>query len=204
LSKGDLFVLSAPSGAGKTTLCKRLLQKFNHLIYSVSYTTRNPREGETDGKDYNFITKSLFEEMIKRDEFIEYALVHRNYYGTSKKWLNERLEQGNDIILDIDVQGALQLKENFPEAIMIFILPPSLEELEKRLKLRNTDNPDVIKTRLENAKEEIKSLNIYNYAIINDDLEKAVNNLESIFISVFCRVSRVLSNYPQFNIQFNK
>ncbi len=200
MSKGDLFVLSAPSGAGKTTLCKRILAKFNHIIYSVSYTTRNPRQGETDGKDYNFVSKSLFEDMIKNNEFIEYALVHGNYYGTSKKWLNERLEQGKDIVLDIDVQGAIQLKKIFSNAILIFILPPSLEELENRLRLRNTDNPDIIRLRLDNARQEIKGLNIYDYAVINDDLEKAVIELESIIQSVFCKVARVLSKNPHFII----
>jgi len=188
---GLLFVISAPSGAGKTTLCKRLLDQFEDMKMSVSYTTRPPREGEVNDVDYTFVSERKFMGMIKRGEFAEWAVVHGYMYGTSLKRLRKLSREGYDIILDIDVRGAMQIKKNYENAIYIFILPPSISELRKRLISRGTDTDDVIEKRIKNAKEEISHYREYDYVIINDDLDRAYRELESIVIASRLRASGI-------------
>jgi len=188
---GLLFVVAAPSGAGKTTLCKRLLDQFEDMKMSVSYTTRPPREGEVNDIDYTFVSERKFRGMIKRGEFAEWAVVHGYMYGTSLKRLRKLSREGYDIILDIDVRGAMQIKNNYKNAIYIFILPPSISELRKRLISRGTDTDDVIEKRIKNAIEEISHYREYDYVIINDDLEKAYRELESIVIASRLRASGI-------------
>ncbi len=185
--KGKLFVVSAPSGAGKTTLCNKLLQDYEDLIYSVSYTTRAPRFDEIDGKDYFFISVEKFKQMIDNDEFIEWAEVHGNYYGTSKKFIEENLRQGKNIILDIDPQGARQLKSKLDFGIYIFIIAPSMKDLRERLINRRTETEDKINLRLSNAKKEIAYFRDYDYIIVNKDLISSYKELESIYIAEHLR-----------------
>ena len=183
IGKGTLFVISAPSGAGKTTLCQKLLKKMPGLRLSVSYTTRQPRKGEANDVDYTFVSKRKFMGMIERGEFAEWAAVHGNLYGTSMKRLRKLTAEGYDIILDIDTHGAMQLKSNYENAVYVFILPPSIGALEKRLVNRKTESEDIIAGRLDNAKTEIASYRNYDYIIINDRLDKACRELESIIIA---------------------
>ncbi len=180
MEKGKLLVISGPSGAGKGTICNEIFKEFENIEFSVSMTTRSPRPGEVEGKNYFFSDKKTFEEMIAKDEFFEYAKVFGNYYGTPKKAVMDRLNEGKDVILEIDVQGAIQIEEAYDEAIMIFILPPSLKELKKRICTRATESEEVIQRRLKEAIKEIGCLNHYKYVIINDDLKIAVQNLKSI------------------------
>ena len=189
--KGLLIVISAPSGTGKTTLCHMLLKEFKDLEFSISYTTRKPREGEVNGKDYFFVNKETFQKMIDEGDFLEWAEVYGNFYGTSKSQILRALNEGKDILLDIDTQGALNVKENFPEAVLIFILPPSLEELERRLRNRGTDDEETIKKRLRIAREEIKKALLYDYLIINDNLEVAFEKLKSIITAEKCKTERL-------------
>ncbi len=182
-SKGTLFVVSAPSGAGKTTLCRKLLKKIPGLRLSVSYTTRQPRKGETNNVDYTFISKERFLKMIDKGEFAEWASVHGNLYGTSVTRLKKLNREGYDIILDIDTHGAMQLKKNYPDARFIFILPPSIEILRERLLNRKTDSKDVVAQRIDNARAEIAYYKEYDYLVVNDSLDKAYRELESILIS---------------------
>ncbi len=189
--KGLLVVVSAPSGTGKTTLCHMLLKEFENMEFSVSYTTRPPRKGEVNGKDYFFVSKEEFERMVEEGDFLEWANVYGNLYGTSKSQVLRALNEGKDILLDIDVQGALQVKKNLPEAVLIFIMPPSFDELERRLKHRGTDSEDVIKRRLETAKEEIKKAVYYDYIVVNDVLEVAFDKLKSIVTAEKCRTDRL-------------
>jgi guanylate kinase len=182
-SRGSLFIVSAPSGAGKTTLCKRLLSSLPHLRFSISYTTRQPRQGEIHDRDYTFISREDFSSMIGRDAFIEWAEVHGELYGTSRKRLEEFLDNGYDVILDIDTQGALQIKERYREGTYIFLLPPSLEILQKRLTGRKTDSSEEIEKRLKRAVAEIWTYSQYDYVIINDKLENALREFEAIIIS---------------------
>ena len=179
---GKLIVIVAPSGTGKSTLMRRVREDFaNDLIESISYTTREIRPGETDGVDYFFIKKQEFEEMIKHDEFIEWALVHGDYKGTSKKYINKKIKEGSNIIFDLDVQGTDSMKKEFDtQAIAIFIKPPSYEVLEKRLRGRGTENEEAITTRLENAKIELSRSEDYDYSIVNDDVDKAYNDLSKL------------------------
>jgi guanylate kinase len=181
LYHGKIFVLSAPSGAGKTTLVKNLKENFTFLIESVSCTTRSPRKNETDSVDYFFLT---VEEFLKRKNlglFAETAEVHGNFYGTPLNFLKDKIVEGKNIICDIDYQGAINIKKAFPdESVLIFILPPSMEELEKRLKGRATDNEDIVKKRLENARNEITHYAFYDHIIVNDDFTKASLQLEHI------------------------
>ena len=180
---GILFVISAPSGTGKTTLCRRLLKEVDGITFSISYTTRAPRKGELHGKDYFFVDRETFEKMIKEDAFLEYACVYGNYYGTSKAFVEERLSKGEDLILDIDVQGAKQVFEKMKDAVGIFIFPPSIEELKKRLINRGTDPMEVIEKRLKEAKWEIEQSGMYHYWVLNDDLERAYQELKSVIIA---------------------
>ena len=178
---GKLFVISAPSGAGKTTLIRKVLPRFKNFSYSVSHTTRPPRKNEQDGLDYFFITPGEFEQKIALDHLLEWARVHGNYYGTSREFVKNRLEKGQNLVLDIDVQGAKKVMASGLNPVTIFILPPSFEILSQRLKNRGTDSGRVIAQRLENAKLEMKEKDLYQYVVINDDLDKATEELCSIF-----------------------
>ncbi|MHB8170070.1 MAG: guanylate kinase [Thermincolia bacterium] len=189
--QGMLLVVSGPSGAGKGTLCKNLINKYQQVRYSVSATTRPPRTGEADGKDYFFKTREEFEGMIAQEELLEWAGVHDNYYGTPKEPVMAALDRGKDIILEIDVQGALQVKEKFPDAVFIYILPPSMKELEQRLINRRTDAPEVIAKRMRNAVGELVYVDRYDYVIINDSMEEAATKLEAVVLAERCRPKRV-------------
>ncbi|MBO4828004.1 guanylate kinase [Fibrobacter sp. UBA4297] len=181
--KNKLFVMSAASGAGKTTLKDLVIKDFPDIKYSISATTRKPREGEIDGVHYFFKTKEEFEQMIKDDALVEYNLVHGNYYGTPKSFVEKTLAEGNRVLFDLDVFGKVNFDKVYPDATGIFILPPSDEELERRLRGRGTDSEDVIQLRLANAKKEIefaKTKGKYEYTIVNDDLQKAADELRAI------------------------
>ena len=177
---GHLFIISAPSGAGKTTLRRAMLHRFSDLLYSVSFTTRNPRHGEQSGRDYHFISKVEFEAGIDDARWAEWAAVHGNYYGTSAEFLKRNLTAGKDILLDIDVQGTHKILQRFPESITIFLMPLSLDVLKERLQSRGTDSAETIARRLKNAKAEIAQKNIYRHVIINDQLDDAIAELASI------------------------
>jgi guanylate kinase len=170
---GRLFIVSAPSGAGKTTLCIAVRQRLDDLAYSVSYTTRSPRKGEREGVDYHFISEVEFRQGIGEGRWAEWARVHGNYYGSSAQWIEETLQSGRDILMDIDLQGARQMVQRFPDAITIFIMPPSLTELEKRLRKRDADSAQSIDLRLQNAREEIAQRGICRHELLNDDVQEA-------------------------------
>ncbi|MBI9092382.1 MAG: guanylate kinase [Desulfobacterium sp.] len=178
---GKLFVVSAPSGAGKTTLCRLMLEKFPELSYSVSHTTRPPRNGEVHGKDYFFIGKEAFEERIENNLWAEWARVHDNYYGTSLTFIRETLENGGSLLLDIDVQGAKQITKAFPSAVTLFIMAPDLGTLEQRLRGRGTESEETIQQRMKNAEKEIEQKGRYHYVIENDDLEISRKEISTIF-----------------------
>ncbi|MCF0233177.1 MAG: guanylate kinase [Enterococcus sp.] len=180
MKKGKLFVISGPSGVGKGTICNLILTRRKNTKLSISATTRAPREGELDGVNYFFKDKSEFEKMITNDEMLEFADVFGNYYGTPKNPVIASLNAGEDVLLEIDVQGALQVKKNYKDAILIFILPPSLDELEKRLRGRGTDSPSVIEKRLNTARGEIRLADKYDYRITNDKLKTAVKSVLNI------------------------
>lgn len=190
-SKGSLFIVSAPSGAGKTTLCRKLVSSLPNLQFSVSYTTRKPRRGEVNDRDYTFINRQDFRLMADKGEFIEWAEVHGALYGTSRKRLEELLDSGSDVILDIDTQGAMQIKERYKEGIYIFILPPSLETLKERLKNRMTDSKEEIGKRLGRAIAEIKTFDKYDYVIINDLFEDALMEFEAVVISQRVSINKI-------------
>nr|WP_284694784.1 guanylate kinase [Geomonas sp. Red32] len=192
--EGVLYVISAPSGAGKTTLCKEIIDKFPNLRHSVSYTTRTPRSGEVHGRDYFFVGKEEFKRMVDAGEFAEWAEVHGNFYGTSLATLKECRSQGIDLILDIDCQGARQLKSRFEGGVYIFVLPPSIAELRRRLDTRSLDTAEVIERRINNAAGEIKESRWYDYIIVNDDFEVAAEQLKSVLIAEQCRTSRLLAS----------
>lgn len=181
--RGRLFVVSAPSGAGKTTLCRELVSRTKGLEFSISFTTRQPRSGEVDGRDYNFTNKEKFEKMASGGEFIEWAEVHGNLYGTSRSRLEKTLDQGTDVIMDIDVQGARQIRKVYNNGIHIFILPPSKEALLERLENRKNNTPEEISERIKAAVDEIKDYLSYDYVIVNDVFEEALKELEAIVIS---------------------
>lgn len=188
---GSLIVLSGPSGAGKGTILNELLKSDDNLKYSVSMTTREPRDGEVDGVNYFFVTKEEFEREIKNNNFLEYALVHSNYYGTPKSKVEEYIKKGHDVILEIDIQGALKVKETNPDAIFVFIMPPSMKELRDRLVKRGTESKDKIIERFKNAYKEINEVKKYNYVVINDDVSKAVSKIQAIMLAERCRVDRI-------------
>lgn len=177
---GHLFILSAPSGAGKTTLRQAALARFPDLNYSVSCTTRLPRAGEQNGRDYVFLTADEFEAGIREGRWAEWARVHGHYYGTSARFLEQERAAGRDVLLDIDVQGAQQICRRFPDSVTIFILPPSLEVLEQRLRARGTDRPEAIELRLRNARQEMEQSGTYRHLIVNDDLNTAIDELVTI------------------------
>lgn len=185
---GELFIISGPSGVGKGTICSKLLEDAHDFELSVSATTRQPREGEVDGVNYFFLEKEEFLNQIEDGGFLEYAEVFGNYYGTPRKPVEEKLANGIDVLLEIDVQGAAKVKEAYPEGIFIFILPPSLKELRNRLVKRGKDSAEVIEKRLSMAMEEIKEMFTYDYFVINDDLETAVELVESIVDAEHVRV----------------
>ncbi|HTD24748.1 MAG TPA: guanylate kinase [Terriglobales bacterium] len=179
-----VYIISAPSGSGKSTLVNELRKSVKHLDFSISYTTRNPRGSEQNGREYFFVTREQFETMIDRDEFLEHAEVFGNYYGTARKFLQEAQARGNDLLLDIDVQGERLIKRKLPEAISIFILPPSRSELEKRLRRRSqaegVNSDEVIQRRLNTASKEIANYPNYDYILVNDDLEHSIDQLRAI------------------------
>ncbi|HHV82057.1 MAG TPA: guanylate kinase [Tepidanaerobacter syntrophicus] len=188
--KGLLIVVSGPSGVGKGTLCNALVKNIDNLFISISATTRPPRTGEVNGVNYIFMNQENFEEKIEEGQFLEWAKVYNNYYGTPKEFVVEKLKEGKDVILEIDIQGAAQVKKNCPNGVFVFIAPPSLEELRKRIINRGTDNEESINLRLKSAKEEMRASFDYDYVIINDDLDKAVSKLQSVILAERCKVSR--------------
>lgn len=195
--KGILFVLSGPAGVGKGTVRQKLFEQETDLKYSVSATTRKKRPGEKEGVDYFYKTKEEFEEMIERNELLEYAKYVDNYYGTPKQYVLDELAKGNDVFLEIEVQGALQVKKNFPEGVFIFLTPPSLKELKNRIVNRGTETEDVIMQRLKEAKNEIKMMENYDYVVVNDDVSKAVKKVKSIVISEHCKRARIENEYKR-------
>lgn len=196
--KGQLIVLSGPSGVGKSTVIAELLGQRDNIYFSVSYTTRKPRVGEQDGVNYNFVSRDEFERMIADDELLEYAEYVDNYYGTSLKAIRERLDAGIDVLLDIEVQGAAKVKKRCPDALFIFIMPPSFEELSRRLHKRNTDSEDVIAGRLEKARTEFREVPNYDYLVINDKVSGAVHEIEAILTAAECRVENRRQMLSQF------
>ncbi len=184
---GILFVVSAPSGAGKTTLCKAITDSLENITHSVSYTTRQPRPGEIDGRDYYFISQKRFQDMIEAEDFAEFARVHSNFYGTSKRILQDMVRQGIDVILDIDTQGARQIKSSTGKAIFIFIMPPSLDILEERLRNRKSDHEEEIQKRMRRAVDEIRDYAMYDYIVVNREFERALSELRSIVVAERCR-----------------
>ncbi|MGA1866958.1 MAG: guanylate kinase [bacterium] len=186
-----LFVVSAPSGAGKSSICRHILDNTTNLSYSISYTTREPRQGEAEGEDYHFISKSRFKEMIRKNEFAEWELVHENFYGTAKSEIAKALTIHNDLLLDIDVKGAKKLRGLYPDAVYIYIIPPSFEELRARLENRMTENSTQIEKRFSNALGELSYFIDYDYLICNDNLDTAVNQIKAIIEIEKYRVSRI-------------
>src|SRR5215218_1455637 len=189
-SRGTLFVVSSPSGGGKGTIIRHVLEVVGNLSYSVSYTTRAPRPGEVNGREYFFVSRNIFDEMVAAGEFLEWACVHGNFYGTAKKQISEETAAGLDIILEVDVQGAASVRQLLMDSVSIFILPPSREVLRQRLIARGTDTPEALAVRLRNAPEELKQYSSFDYVIINDEIEKAVGQLASIIYAERARCMR--------------
>lgn len=189
MERGKTFIISGPSGVGKSTILHKLFERRPNLYFSVSATTRGPREGEVDGKHYHFTSAEDFKRMIGEDAFLEHAEFVGNCYGTPKRYVYEAMERGEDVILDIELQGAIQVHEKMPEAIRVFILPPSLEELERRLVSRGTETAEKIQGRLTRAKVEFESAHTYDYIVINDDVEHAVSELDAIMTAEHCRAA---------------
>ncbi len=197
MSRGNLFVISAPSGAGKSTILKKLLAKVPNLAFSVSHTTRTPRPGESNGREYHFVDRPTFERMRADQAFLEWAEVHGNLYGTSRKAIEAQQARGIDVFLDIDVQGARQLRDcGHPGAIFLFIAPPSWPELERRLRGRGTDPEETVQLRLNNARHEMEDAGRYDYLVINDRLDEAVEVLRAVVIAERCKARRTPDGQP--------
>lgn len=189
--RGILFVISGPSGVGKGTIREALLKRMHDIKVSVSATTRLPREGEIDGKDYFFLSHDEFKKMIDEDKFLEWANVYQNFYGTPRDFVLKNLEQGQDVLLEIDIQGALQVKNKMPEGVFIFIYPPNIEALAERLCARGKDSRESIERRLAACEEELKHVKYYDYVVVNDDLQMAVNKTEAIIIAERCKIKNI-------------
>jgi guanylate kinase len=198
--RGTLFVVSAPSGAGKTTLCREMRLRLHDLAYSVSVTTRAPRPGEIDGSDFRFVSERTFRAMLDRGEMAEWATVHGNLYGTPSAPLEAALGDGRDVLLDIDTQGAAQLRARYSEAVLIFIVAPSMAELEQRLRERRSDRESEIARRLERARTEVTLWRRYDYLIVNRDVKEAMEQLESIIQAERCRVARLALTFPDLEV----
>lgn len=189
--RGLLIIISGPSGAGKGTICKSFMERNKNVALSVSATTRAPRAGEVEGVNYYFMSKEKFKEKIGHNDFLEYAEVYDNFYGTPKSNVEEILESGKDVILEIDIQGALKVKENTEEGVFVFILPPSMEELKQRIIKRGSETPESLMKRFKSAYKEINYISKYNYAVVNDTVDIAVQKLEAIIAAEKCRVDRI-------------
>ncbi len=189
-NRGDLFIVSAPSGSGKTSVSTSTLAQLEGLRFSVSYTTRAPREGEKEGVDYYFVPTEKFQEMTAGGQLLEWAMVYDHYYGTGRRFVEQQLDRGSDVLLDIDVQGARSVRSALPESHLIFVLPPSFETLKRRLKSRGLDDEETILSRLQNARTEMLAFSEYDYLILNDNIEEAVSELKSIISAVRCRRHR--------------
>ena len=198
--RGTLFVVSAPSGAGKTTLCREMRQRLSELAYSVSVTTRAPRPGEIQGTDFRFVSETQFRDLLARNEMAEWATVHGNLYGTPAAPLEAALRDGRDVLLDIDTQGAAQLRARYPDAVLIFVVAPSMAELEQRLRERRSDKEPDIARRLERARQEIALWRRYDYLIVNRDVKEAMEQLESIILAERCRVARLGLTFPDLEV----
>ena len=191
-TSGSLIVISGPSGAGKGTIVKELIKNSNYWV-SISATTREKRTNDVEGETYYFYTKEEFEKMIENDEFLEFAKVHSGkYYGSPKKHIFDKLEEGYDVILEIDIEGAKQIKEKYPNSIFVFIVPPSMKELKRRLVNRNTETKDKILERFQTAYKEINEISKYNYVVVNDIVDEAVSKVNSIVLAEKCRVDRII------------
>ncbi|TCS84365.1 guanylate kinase [Tepidibacillus fermentans] len=197
VQKGLLIVLSGPSGVGKGTVCSVLRKEQSDIVYSVSATTRSPRIGEVEGINYFFKTREAFQQMIQNNELLEWAEYVGNYYGTPRRFVEETIQQGKDIILEIEVQGALKVKQTYPEGIFIFLIPPSLAELKNRIIHRGTENDENLIRRMNAAKEELKMLKYYDYAVVNDEISKAVKRIQAIIEAERLRKERILPYYEQ-------
>lgn len=199
-TKGSLFIVSAPSGAGKTTICKKIVAAMDNVKTSVSYTTRSPRQGEVDGEDYSFISEKTFRRMIQKGAFVEWAEVHGNLYGTSRKRLEKIINDGVNVILDIDTQGAQQIRKTYGNGVFIFILPPSMTELRDRLEKRMSNSPEDMERRLKRASDEIRAYKMYDYVIINDVLKSSLSKFASIIVAESQRSSKKDSAWIEKNI----
>ena len=198
--RGSLFVVSAPSGAGKTTLCAEVRQRLADLAYSVSYTTRAPRTGETEGADFCFVSEDVFRAMLDRGEFAEWATVHGHLYGTPAGPLEAALARGVDVLLDIDTQGASQLRKRYAEAVLVFLVAPSMAELEQRLRERRSDAEVEIARRMTRAREEMALWRHYDYLIVNRDLKEAMDQLTAVIQAERCRISRLTLELPDLEV----
>jgi len=192
-----LIVVSAPSGAGKTSLCEEAVRRIPGITHSVSYTTRTPRPHEVGGRDYHFVDEATFQDMVKSGSFAEWASVHGHFYGTSRHLLADQVAAGQDVILDVDTQGAAQLRQAYPGGVFVFVLPPSWTQLEQRLQNRQSDAPEEIERRLKKAREEMKYFSEYDYVIINDVLERAIGDLCAIIAAERCRNFRLNSHFRE-------
>ena len=197
IEKGILFILSGPSGVGKGTVRKKLFEEELDLQYSISMTTRDRRTGEVDGVDYFYKSREEFEKLVEEGELLEYAQYVNNYYGTPRKYVEETIEKGFDVFLEIEVQGAMQVKKNFPQGVFIFLFPPSLEELKNRIVNRGTESQELVLNRLKEARNEIEMMDAYDYVVVNDQVETAVDKVKAIIKSEHLKRERIAKQYKQ-------